>query len=122
MVYIALKISHQLLAAISISFWLLRLHWRSTDQLQRQGSWHRWLAPAIDSLLLASGLWLIHLTHFTPLNSPWLVAKLWLLLCYIVLGALALNYGRARHRPAYIGAGITCVLLMVLLAKLKPAL
>ncbi len=122
MAYLTLKAIHQLLVAMSIAFWLLRLYWCRHNRLQTKGAWPRRLAPTIDTLLLGSGLWLIHLTHFTPFNSHWLAAKLVLLLCYILFGALALNYGHPRHRVAYTSAGIICVLLMILLARFKPAL
>ncbi|MYM62770.1 SirB2 family protein [Pseudomaricurvus sp. HS19] len=122
MTYLTLKTVHQLLVAMSVSFWMLRLHWQRRNTLQTKGAWPRRLAPMIDTLLLGSGLWLIHLTNFTPFNSHWLTAKLVLLICYILLGAMALNYGRPRHRVAYCSAGIICVLLMILLARFKPAL
>lgn len=60
------------------------------------------IAPHIvDTVLLASALWLAWLTHQYPVAQPWLTAKLVALVAYIVLGAFALRYGHSLRMRAY---------------------
>jgi uncharacterized membrane protein SirB2 len=75
----------------------------------RQGAMARpWrlLSYAIDTLLLAAGVALWALLSLHPVSSPWLGAKLLLLLLYIVLGSLALKRARTpwARRVSYVAA------------------
>ncbi|HEX4928318.1 MAG TPA: SirB2 family protein [Burkholderiales bacterium] len=65
------------------------------------------IAPhVVDTVLLASALWLCSLIGQWPFLQPWLTAKVVGLLAYIVLGAIALRRGRTRgvRVAAFIGA------------------
>jgi uncharacterized membrane protein SirB2 len=67
------------------------------------------IAPhVVDTTLLASAVAMASLARLSPLTHPWLAAKIVALLAYIVLGALALRYGRsARARAAaFVGAAL----------------
>jgi len=55
----------------------------------------RVLPDSVDTLFLASGIIMAFLMGISPLESTWLAAKIVGLLVYIVLGAIALNYGRS---------------------------
>jgi uncharacterized membrane protein SirB2 len=57
----------------------------------------RHLSYAIDTALLAAALALLAILHLNPFTIPWLIAKLALLVAYIVLGSLALR--RAHTLP-----------------------
>jgi uncharacterized membrane protein SirB2 len=50
----------------------------------------------VDTLLLASAITMAVIAHLVPTQQPWLMAKIIGLLVYIVLGAIALRYGRSR--------------------------
>jgi uncharacterized membrane protein SirB2 len=65
----------------------------------------RMFSYGIDTLLLAAGVTLWGLLSLNPVASPWLGAKL-LLMLYIVLGSLALKRARApaARRASYAGA------------------
>lgn len=63
-------------------------------------SWARGLAPVIDSLLLLAGGTLWWLLQLNPLHNHWLLAKLTLLVVYIVLGTLALQRAPTRWAKA----------------------
>jgi uncharacterized membrane protein SirB2 len=68
------------------------------------------VAPhVIDTALLASAIALAVLARLSPLDHPWLAAKIGALLGYIVLGALALRPGRTRavRAAAFAGAVLT---------------
>ncbi len=64
------------------------------------------VAPHIvDTLLLASALWLSWRMHQYPFVHGWLTAKVLGLLAYIVLGSIALRRGRTRAARAAAFAG-----------------
>lgn len=60
----------------------------------------RGLAPVIDSALLLAGGALWWLLQLSPTQQHWLLAKLVLLLVYIVLGSLALKRAPTRAAKA----------------------
>lgn len=75
----------------------------------RQGAMARpWrmLSYGIDTLLLCAGVALWALLSLNPVSSPWLVAKLFLLATYVVLGSLALKRARTAvaQRASYVAA------------------
>jgi uncharacterized membrane protein SirB2 len=64
------------------------------------------VAPHIvDTLLLASALWLAWMMHQYPFVHGWLTAKVLGLLAYIALGSFALRRGRTRAVRAAAFAG-----------------
>ena len=77
----------------------------------------RRLAQAIDTTLLAAALLLLAILGLNPVTTPWLAAKLALLVAYIVLGILALHVAptRAGKALAFVGA-LTCFVLMYAIA------
>jgi len=59
------------------------------------------VAPhVVDTVLLASALWLAGTIGQYPFTHDWLTAKLAALLAYIVLGSIALKRGRTPRRRA----------------------
>ena len=56
------------------------------------------IAPhVVDTLLLAAAVAMATLARLSPLAHPWLAAKIAGLVAYIVLGAIALRYGRTKR-------------------------
>jgi len=51
----------------------------------------RTVPHVVDTVLLATALWLVWQWHATPRTTPWLVAKVFGLLAYVVLGGVALR-------------------------------
>ncbi len=76
------------------------------------------VAPhVVDTLLLASALWLLWLLRLDPLTHGWLAAKIAGLLAYIVLGSIALKRGRTRAaRAAAFGAALAAAGYIVAVA------
>lgn len=75
-----------------------------------------------DTLLLFTGLWLMHITRFMPFgNADWLGVKLLLLLGYIGLGMVTVR-ARPRTPKFWLGyaASMLCVAAIVYLAWFKP--
>ncbi|HPF25564.1 MAG TPA: SirB2 family protein [Steroidobacteraceae bacterium] len=68
----------------------------------------RWLPHTIDTVLLVAGVSLATLLRFSPLEHPWLAAKLVALLGYIVLGHIAVR--RARSNSQRLGFWLAAML------------
>ena len=48
-------------------------------------------------MLLASAIYLAVAMRFSPLQQPWLMAKIIALVVYIVVGTIALKRGRSKN-------------------------
>ncbi len=66
------------------------------------------VAPhVVDTVLLAAAVAMAAMARLSPLAHPWLAAKIAGLLAYIVLGAIALRYGRTlRARVAALAGAV----------------
>ncbi|MFI3246421.1 MAG: SirB2 family protein [Ferrimonas sp.] len=106
MPYEALKHLHFTVIAISILLFSLRFVWSMSDSIQMQKKWVKIVPHVVDTLLLISGVMLIMVTGFTPMNSPWLFEKLLALVAYIALGMLAFKSQRSKayRVMAFVGA------------------
>lgn len=92
--YLGVRTLHVTFVALSLALFLVRVAWmlRAPEWLQKR--WVRTLPHIVDTLLLLSGIWLAW--QLGAGVSGWLPAKLVALVVYIVLGAVALRYGRTR--------------------------
>jgi uncharacterized membrane protein SirB2 len=79
----------------------------------------RGLAPVIDSLLLLAGGTLWWLRQLNPTQDHWLLAKLVLLIVYIVLGMLALQ--RAPTRAAKAACFVAALAVVGFMASIAVA-
>lgn len=73
------------------------------------------VAPhVVDTVLLASALWLAWIIRQYPFVQGWLTAKVIGLVVYIVLGAIALRRGRTRgvRIAAFAGATATAIYIV----------
>jgi uncharacterized membrane protein SirB2 len=104
--YLLLKHFHMSCAALSGGFFVVRGGWMLADSARLHQRWVKVLPHIIDTLLLASAIGLAVWSRQDPVRMPWLGAKLVALLVYIVLGAIALKYGRTRtvRTAAFAGA------------------
>lgn len=78
----------------------------------------RYLSYTIDTALLTAALMLLSVLRLSPLQTPWLAAKITLLLAYVVLGSLALRRAPTAQarRLCFIGA-LACYGLMFGIAR-----
>ena len=76
------------------------------------------VAPhVVDTVLLASALWLAWFLGASPLEQPWLAAKIVALFAYIGLGMVALRRGRSKGvRVAAFAAALAAALYIVAVA------
>jgi len=79
----------------------------------------RMASYGIDTALLAAGVTLWAGLSLNPATSPWLGAKLVLLVLYIVLGSLALK--RARSRRARIASFVGALAVYLFMATVALA-
>jgi uncharacterized membrane protein SirB2 len=107
MLYLAVKHLHVVCVTLSILGFCLRglLALRKSPLLQRR--WMRIVPHANDALLLAAALTLTVLIEQYPFLDGWLTAKVFGLIAYIILGALALQ---PQRRPLVrAAAGVAAV-------------
>lgn len=109
MSYALIKATHITCAALSFSLFFVRGMWMLYSPQRLQRLWVRVLPHVIDTVLLASAIALAVLSRQSPLEQPWLAAKIAALLLYIGLGTLALKRGRTRAVRAGAWIAALCV-------------
>lgn len=107
--YFALKTLHQTAVALSIGGFFARGLGGLVGAAWVRGRPARSLPHLVDSVLLLSALSLAWQLRLSPLQAPWLLAKIIGLLVYIGLGMLALRPGRPTgwRAAAWLGALLT---------------
>lgn len=93
--YLSIKHLHVTAVTLSIALFLLRAGWMLHSPQRLHLRWVRTVPHVVDTVLLLSGAWLAWQLGKAGV-AGWLPAKLAALVAYIVLGAVALRYGRTR--------------------------
>lgn len=121
--YALFKNSHIFFVTLSATGFLLRGYWMLSGNPLSQHKLARGLPHVIDSLLLASALVMVVMTEQYPFVAPWLTAKVLGLLAYIVLGAVALTYGRTKglRVTTFIGALLVFAWIVSVALTKQPA-
>jgi uncharacterized membrane protein SirB2 len=116
---LSLKLVHMGAAALSVGLFALRgfLSFRAQrgiawfDAIPRSARddtprWTRVVPHVIDTLFLATGIWLAVRLGQYPFVQPWLTAKVLALVAYIILGSIALKRGptKAIRAAAFVAA------------------
>jgi uncharacterized membrane protein SirB2 len=91
-----LKYIHVTSVALSYSLFFVRGIWMLHGSPLLQQRWVRIAPHAVDTVLLTSAIALAWQLGYSPLNQPWLAAKIVGLLLYIVIGSIALKRGKTR--------------------------
>lgn len=92
--YLAVKLAHITLALVSVGYFMVRATWSVFDSPVLNNRWVRISPHVIDTLLLASAIYLAVASGQYPFQQPWLSAKLAALVAYILLGTFAIRRGR----------------------------
>lgn len=122
MSYLALKSAHAGFAYLTLLSFTIRGIWMLTDSRLLTARLTRIVPHVIDTALLVLGIWLAWSARFNPLNEPWLMAKIVLLLVYVGLGSVALRPGRSKAvRTAAYVISLAVVVSIIIIAKTKPA-
>jgi uncharacterized membrane protein SirB2 len=119
--YATIKAVHVGCAAASIALFVTRGAWMlaSPEWLQRR--WVKVVPHVVDTLLLASALWLAWQLGRDGI-AGWVPAKVAALLVYIGLGTIALKRGRTRgiRLAAFAGAVATFGYIVVVAITKSP--
>ncbi|QCR35931.1 SirB2 family protein [Nissabacter sp. SGAir0207] len=124
--YVWVKDLHVLTVILSVTLLVVRFYWLCRRSPRLQQRWVRILPHVNDTLLLASGVALVFITHFYPFSpqGAWLTEKLFGVIIYIGLGFGALTK-KPRGLPArwaYFILALLCVASVVNLAVTKMPL
>lgn len=123
MSYILLKHLHVTAVAVSGAGFLLRglLMLRDSPLLQRRV--FKVLPHVIDTILLGSAIAMAVISSQYPFVQPWLTAKFFGLLAYIVFGMMALKRGRTKgQRAAWLLAALLAFAYIVSVALVRDPL
>lgn len=93
---LSLKFVHMAAAALSIGLFSLRGAWMLLESPLREARWTRVVPHVVDTVFLATGIWLAVRIGQYPFVQPWLTAKVFGLVGYIILGSIALKHGPTR--------------------------
>lgn len=109
MLYLAIKHLHITCVVLSITGFCLRglLHLKKSTLAGRR--WLRVIPHINDAILLAAAIALTILIGQYPFLDAWLTAKVFGLIVYIILGALALQAGRSPQLR--IAAGLAAMVV-----------
>ena len=91
-----LKTIHVTFAALSFSGFFIRGIWMLRDSPLLKQRWVRIAPQVVDTVLLASAIALAVQWRLSPLDQPWLMAKIIALVLYIGVGLVALRFGRTK--------------------------
>jgi uncharacterized membrane protein SirB2 len=118
-----LKAVHVGSALFSITGFVLRGVWMLQGSPLLKARATRILPHVVDTVLLVSALALALRISQYPFVHAWLTAKVLALLAYIVLGSIALKYGRSRRARALsygLALGVFLYIVAVAIAR-SPA-
>ena len=96
MSYLLLKHLHVTCVVLSGLGFCLRGYWMLVESPRRMQRLARVLPHLVDTLLLGSALTMAWMSGQYPFVMPWLTAKFFGLLAYILLGTMALKRGRTK--------------------------
>ncbi|WJW75457.1 SirB2 family protein [Thiohalobacter sp. IOR34] len=97
MLYTSLKFLHLGCVALTLGLFLLRGLWMLQASPRLQQRWVGILPHVVDSTLLAAAIGMLLVARMSPLDHPWLLAKITALVVYVLLGSIALKRGASRQ-------------------------
>lgn len=95
--YEFVKYIHVTAIILSISGFVARVYLKLNNFSGQHKYWFRKLPHNVDTLLLASALTMVYIMGINPLTTYWLAEKIIGLLLYIMLGMVALRWGKTRN-------------------------
>ena len=117
------KAIHVACVVLSFSGFFIRGIWMLQDSVLLKRRWVRITPQLIDTLLLVSAIILAFQLQFSPLEQPWLLAKIFALLVYIGVGLVALRFGQNKSSRLFAWLlGLLIFLYIVSVAFSKSAL
>ena len=121
MSYALLKMIHVSSVILSYSLFLLRGIWLIQDSTNLRQRWIKILPHIIDTVLLTSAVFLAMTIQQNPLQDSWLTAKVAGLLLYIVLGMVAMRFGKTRRTKIIAWVAAQCVFIYIVLVAITKS-
>ncbi|AXR06122.1 SirB2 family protein [Salinimonas sediminis] len=120
--YMMAKHIHLTAVALSALLFIFRFILLQADAGMRHQKWLKVVPHVIDTVLLASALWLCTLLSQWPFINDWLTFKFTGLILYILMGLFALKWGRSAPMRwiGFVGA-LTWLVLIARVAITKEA-
>lgn len=124
--YGAIKTLHLVTVVLTVLLFVVRFYWLQRGSAMLQHKLVR-IAPHLnDTLLLLSGIMLVLITHFYPFSpqGAWLTEKLFGVIIYIAVGAIALGRKPRAQKVRWIAfiIAIAALLFIYHLATTKMPL
>lgn len=123
MLYYWLKQVHVWSVLLSFILFSARGAWVLSGRALPRHALLRALPHTVDTVLLASAVWLTTIIGQYPFVTDWLTAKVLLLVAYILLGGAALRYAPGRGWKAmFFAAAVGVFIFMVSVARYRDPL
>lgn len=120
--YAAIRALHVACAAVSIAGFAARGAMMLMGSPLLSNRFVRIAPHVVDTLLLASAVWLAWFLGQVPFVHGWITAKVLALLAYIVLGTMALRRGRTKRvRAAALAGALAAAGYIVAVALTRDA-
>ncbi len=107
------RLIHVAAAVVSIAGFIVRGGWMLAGSPRLNRRWVRIAPHVVDSVLFGAGVWLMVATARYPDAHPWLAIKLAAVVVYILLGMVALRFGRTRGMRVTAGVAAIAVFAYV---------
>ncbi|GFD95804.1 SirB family protein [Alteromonas sp. KUL156] len=121
--YMMAKHLHLTAVALSILFFIFRFIWSQLDASALSKKWVKILPHIIDTVLLASAVWLCVILSQYPFVNAWLTFKLVGVVLYIVFGLFALKKAKTTlSKWAFFVAAIAVLMATAMVAVTKQPL
>ncbi|MCK5662288.1 MAG: SirB2 family protein, partial [Thiotrichaceae bacterium] len=95
--YEFVKYIHVSAIILSVSGFVTRVVLKLNNSPYQTSFWFKKLPHYVDTLLLLSALTMVYSMGVNPLTTVWLAEKISGLLIYILLGMVALRWGKTRQ-------------------------
>lgn len=120
--YAILKHSHLLIITIAFIAFFVRGLLMMLNSPAASHKLFKVLPHILYTLLLVTGIWLAVILHFSPMQQPWLLAKIIALVVYVVLGVLTFKHSNPAVRKILWLLNLTVFLYIVSVAMSKNPL
>jgi len=117
------KTIHVAFVALSFAGFFIRGIWMLRDSTLLRQRWVRITPQVVDTVLLVSAIVLAVQLRYSPMEQPWLMAKIIALVTYIAVGLVALRFGSSKRvRLSAWLLGLFIFMYIVSVAMSKSAL
>ena len=119
--YPLVKTLHMSAAFLTFLGFMIRGFWMLRDNPLLQSKLSKILPHIIDTTLLASAISLLVILELNPLELFWVLAKIGLLVAYIIIGTVALKRGKTKEKRVMAYALSLAILVSIFaIAAVKP--